>query len=364
MILVLRKPVTEQQIATVCDHLEQMKLTSQVVRNESGVIVAVVEEVSAQALAKLGKIPGVEKALPLGAQHALVANETQRVIALKNGLQIGGSKAVIIAGPCSVEGRFQYLTAAKNAAAAGAQMLRGGAYKPRTSPYDFQGLGEDGLKILQEASVVTGLPVVSEVMAPHQVELVGKYIDVLQVGARNMYNYELLKELGSTSRPVLLKRGLSATISEWLSAAEYILLHGNRNVILCERGIRTFETHTRNTLDLSAVVAIKGLTGLPVIVDPSHACGKPSLIRPLSRAAIACGADGLIIEVHDSPSQALSDGEQAIDSNHLREIVKDVRKLELVFPKDPLDGNTTDVTLVTSESALGKVTVGGGCCNS
>ncbi len=205
--------------------------------------------------------------------------------------------------------------------------MRGGAYKPRTSPYDFQGLGLDGFKFLYEAKQLTGLPIVSEVMSAKQIELAEPFVDIFQIGARNMYNYELLKEVGRTRRPVLLKRGLTATIQELLCAAEYILLEGNTQVILCERGIRTFETHTRNTLDLSAVAVLKSLVPLPVIVDPSHGTGRRELIRPMSRAAIACGADGLLIEVHDHPCDALSDGDQAITSATLKEIIADVHKI-------------------------------------
>lgn len=243
------------------------------------------------------------------------------------GVTIGGGKPVIIAGPCSVESREHALEAAKGVLTAGAHMLRGGAYKPRTSPYDFQGLGLDGFKYLHEAKQLTGLPIVSEIMSAKQIELAEPFVDMFQIGARNMYNYELLKEVGRTRRPVLLKRGLSATVQELLCAAEYILLEGNMQVILCERGIRTFETHTRNTLDLSAVAALKSLVPLPVIVDPSHATGRRELIRPMSRAAIACGADGLLIEVHDHPCDALSDGDQAITSTTLREITADVNKI-------------------------------------
>jgi len=243
------------------------------------------------------------------------------------GVTIGGSRPVVIAGPCSVESREHALEAATEVLAAGAQLMRGGAYKPRTSPYDFQGLGLDGFKFLYEAKQLTGLPIVSEVMSAKQIELAEPFVDIFQIGARNMYNYELLKEVGRTRRPVLLKRGLTATIQELLCAAEYILLEGNTQVILCERGIRTFETHTRNTLDLSAVAVLKSLVPLPVIVDPSHGTGRRELIRPMSRAAIACGADGLLIEVHDHPCDALSDGDQAITSATLKEIIADVHKI-------------------------------------
>lgn len=228
------------------------------------------------------------------------------------GVVVGGSQKVVIAGPCSVESERQTLEAAIAVKKAGAQMLRGGAFKPRTSPYAFQGLGIEGLKILAKAREETGLPVVTEVIDPRDVRWVAEYADMLQVGARNMQNFTLLLELGRIKKPVLLKRGMYSTIEEWLNCAEYILSEGNPNVILCERGIRTFETYTRNTLDVSAVAAAKELTHLPVIADPTHGTGRPSLVAPMSFAALAAGADGLIIEVHPKPSEALSDGDQAL----------------------------------------------------
>lgn len=256
---------------------------------------------------------------------------------------IGGGTPVVIAGPCSVESMEHALEAARSVRSAGASMLRGGAFKPRTSPYDFQGLGVQGLHHLQRAKQATGLPIVSEVMSAEQVALADPFLDVFQIGTRNMYNYELLKAVGQTRKPVLLKRGMSATLNEFLNAAEYILLQGNDQVILCERGIRTFETHTRNTLDLSAVAALKHMTALPVIVDPSHGTGRPELIRPMSRAAIACGADGLLIEVHDRAHQAYSDGEQAITSSTLREIISDVHKIHgVLFPGVPTFTNASE----------------------
>lgn len=259
-------------------------------------------------------------------QSSLVFRKSTPTI-LVGGLQVGGGVPVVIAGPCSVESREHVIESALNVKTAGAKMLRGGAFKPRTSPYDFQGLGKDALKYLREASDLTGLPVVSEVMSADHIEMAEPFVDVFQIGARNMQNFELLKEAGKTRRPVLLKRGMSATLNEFLNAAEYILLGGNSQVILCERGIRTFETYTRNTLDLSAVAALKTLTSLPVLVDPSHGTGRSELIRPLSRAAIACGADGLLVEVHERGCEAKSDGAQAITSATLREIVADVHKI-------------------------------------
>lgn len=328
MILVLKKNISEEQITLLRDKLTEMNLTVQIIRHERGILLSIFEDVAACPAHVFTRLPGVERILRVTPQPPLVSRARPGAIRLGNGLLIGSHNAVVIAGPCSVESRRHILEAAREVKRAGATMLRGGAFKPRTSPYDFQGLGEEGLRYLKEAKEETGLPVVSEVMSAEQVELAASYVDVLQIGARNMYNYELLKETGASGVPVLLKRGLSATINEWLNAAEYIMLQGNAKVILCERGIRTFETHTRNTLDLSAVAAVKHMSALPVVVDPSHAGGRPELVRPLTRAAIACGADGVIIEVHDQPATALSDGEQAISTEHLAEIVADIRRLE------------------------------------
>lgn len=240
---------------------------------------------------------------------------------------IGGNDIAIIAGPCSVESRDQINIIADGVKYAGAQFLRGGAYKPRTSPYDFQGLKEDGLKLLLETKEATGMPIVTEVMSPELVGTVSEYADVLQIGARNMQNYELLKEVGQANKPVLLKRGISATIEEFLLAAEYIMFSGNENVILCERGIRTFEKYTRNTLDLSAVALIKQMSHLPVIVDPSHGTGRKDLVIPMAKAAIAVGADGLIVEVHHQPELALSDGAQSLTLEMFAEMMTEVKKI-------------------------------------
>lgn len=241
--------------------------------------------------------------------------------------QIGGGNLTLMAGPCSVESEEQVVAIAKAVKASGATMLRGGAFKPRTSPYAFQGLKYDGLRLLKEARAKTGLPIVTEIMSPYDIELFAEDVDVIQVGARNMQNFELLKELGHTHKPILLKRGLSATIEEWLMSAEYIMAGGNENIILCERGIRTFETYTRNTLDLSAIPAVKKLSHLPVVVDPSHASGKWWMVDPLAKAAVAVGTDGLIIEVHNDPSNALCDGQQSIRPSVYGELVKELRAI-------------------------------------
>ena len=248
--------------------------------------------------------------------------------------EVGGKQLTLIAGPCSVESEKQIVSIAKAVKKSGATMLRGGAFKPRTSPYSFQGLKYEGLELLKEAKAETGLPIVTELMSPYDIDRFVKDVDVIQIGARNMQNFELLKELGKLDKPILLKRGLSATIEEWLMSAEYILSGGNPNVILCERGIRTFETYTRNTLDLSAIVAVKKVSHLPIIVDPSHATGKAWMVPALARAAIAVGADGLIIEVHNDPEHALCDGSQSIKPEMFDEVVRDLRTIAPVVGRE------------------------------
>jgi 3-deoxy-7-phosphoheptulonate synthase len=242
-----------------------------------------------------------------------------------NGIKIGGKKIAMIAGPCSVESEEQITEIAKEVKEIGANFLRGGAFKPRTSPYAFQGLKYDGLELLKKARANTGLPIVTELMSPYDIEVFVENVDVIQVGARNMQNFDLLKELGKTNKPILLKRGLSATIEEWLMSAEYIMAGGNENVILCERGIRTFETYTRNTLDLSAVPAVKKLSHLPVVIDPSHSAGKHWMVEPLAKAAVAVGADGLIIEVHNDPANALCDGPQSIKPSKFAKLMEELK---------------------------------------
>jgi 3-deoxy-7-phosphoheptulonate synthase len=261
-------------------------------------------------------MPQVEKVVRISAPYKFVSRQFKpgrTRIALNNGVEIGGDEFIVMAGPCSVESEKQIMEAAEGVAKAGAKMLRGGAFKPRTSPYDFQGMEEDGLKLLQKAKAATGLGIVTEVMSDRDVDLIAQYADVMQVGARNMQNFMLLKALGKCGKPVLLKRGLSGTIKELLMSAEYIVAHGNPNVILCERGIRTFETETRNTCDIAAIPALNELTHLPVMLDPSHATGKRSLVPAVSRAGVAIGADAIIVEVHPHPEKAISDGAQSLD---------------------------------------------------
>lgn len=332
MILILQKPTSPELTSIVCERLDRMKLSCQVLESASGTCVSILDDVSSLPTHIFSQIPGVAKVVRVQDQAKLAISSAVATIELPNKVRIGGGAApIIMAGPCSVEGQAHILHTAHMVKEARAHMLRGGAYKPRTSPYEFQGLGMEGLKYLKEASHASNLPVVSEIMSPEHVSPAEQYIDMIQVGARNMYNYELLKELGKSSKPVLLKRALSATISEWLNAAEYIMSAGNMQVILCERGIRTFETQTRNTLDLGAVAAIKKICGLPVIVDPSHGTGRRDLVRVMSRAAIASGADGLLIEVHECPEQAFSDGEQSITPQLLSEIVSDSAQLHALF---------------------------------
>jgi len=281
-------------------------------------------------------LPGVESVVPILHPFKLASREfkNESSVIHVNGVSIGGKEVVVMAGPCSVENRAQMLLSAETVAKAGAKILRGGAYKPRTSPYSFQGLGEEGLKLLKEAAVANGLCTVTEVISPRLVDIVCEYSDILQIGARNMQNYALLEAVGKTSKPVLLKRGMMSTIEELLMSAEYILANGNPNVILCERGIRSFEPYTRNTLDIAAVPVVKQLSHLPIIVDPSHATGKRSLVNAASRSAIAAGADGLIIEVHPNPEEALSDGAQSLLPDEFATLMNDIRKIALAVGRE------------------------------
>jgi 3-deoxy-7-phosphoheptulonate synthase len=279
-------------------------------------------------LQSLESAPGVDSVMPLSKPFKLVGRELKKaktIVRIGGGLEIGGSCLTVMAGPCSVESREQLLTTARAVERAGATILRGGAYKPRTSPYDFQGLGIEGLKLLAEARALTGLKIITEVLSEENVSLVAEHADILQIGSRNMQNFALLKKLGRCGRPVLLKRGMSSTIKEFLLSAEYILSEGNPNVILCERGIRTFETYTRNTLDISAVPLLNELTHLPVVIDPSHGTGKRSLVKSMAKAAVAAGADGLLIEVHPRPEEALSDGPQSLSPEEFEELMDVVR---------------------------------------
>lgn len=312
------------QITEVLDRLKELNLSGQLSTGEERTVIGVLGSPIVPGLgAALGALPGVETTLRVSKPYKLASREfnpIQTVVRVRD-VEIGGPEIVVIAGPCSVESEEQILQTAHGVREAGAKLLRGGAYKPRTSPYAFRGMGERGLELLAKAREETGLGIVTEVMSPNDVALVGQYADVFQIGARNMQNYLLLEEVGRTNTPVLLKRGLSATIEEWLLAAEYVMAQGNKQVMLCERGIRTFETTLRNTFDLNAVAYAKQLTHLPVLADPSHATGKWQLVTPMSLAATACGADGLIIEVHPDPDRALSDGAQSLNLEHFGQLI-------------------------------------------
>ena len=330
MLVVMSVAATEQEIQVVRQHIEADGLTPHESRGEQRVVIGVVGDVGLrkeQVMNHLAGLPGVETVTPVSKPFKLTSREfhpPDTVIEV-GGTTIGGGSLTVVAGPCAIESRDQMLRTADAVAAAGATVLRGGAFKPRTSPYSFQGLGMDGVRFLVEARERTGLPVVTEVMEPNQVEPVAEYADILQIGARNMQNFPLLMAAGRVQRPVMLKRGIAATVEEWLMAAEYIVSSGNPQVILCERGIRTFERYTRNTIDLTAVPLLHRLTHLPVIVDPSHATGKRWLVRPMAVAAVAGGADGIMVEVHPDPDDALSDGEQSLTLEQFAEMAPVLR---------------------------------------
>lgn len=315
-------------------------LEAKVMEGRQQKIVGVIGDRNRLTSVPIDVMEGVEKSVPISKSYKLASREFHPVSSIVNvdGVEIGGSDVVVMAGPCAVESREQLFEAADIVKEGGAQFLRGGAYKPRTSPYSFQGLEEEGLKYLAEARERTGLKIVTEVTVVEAVDRVAAYADMLQIGARNMQNFGLLKEVGRCGKPVLLKRGLAATIDEWLNAAEYIIHEGNPNVVLCERGIRTYETYTRNTLDLSAVAAIKHLSHLPIIVDPSHGTGKWRMVRPMAYAAIAAGADGLMIEVHPNPAKALSDGPQSLTPEHYSEMMTGIQKMSRFICEERLLG--------------------------
>jgi len=320
---------TRQEINHVIDRIKECGFQAHVIEGaERTVIGAVGSSGRRSEIEALRAAPGVEAVIQIATPFKLVSRQLRqtRTIVDVSGVRIGAEDLVVMAGPCSVESREQLLETAHAVKASGARLLRGGAYKPRTSPYDFQGLGVEALRFLKEASEATGLPIVTEVMSEVDVETVAEYADMLQVGARNMQNFSLLRKLATVPRPILLKRGPSATVKEWLLAAEYLLAGGNSNVVLCERGIKTFETATRNTLDLAAVALVKELSHLPVVADPSHGTGLRSLITPMSKAAVGAGADGLMVEVHPCPERALSDGPQSLDLNGFAELMKELRK--------------------------------------
>jgi 3-deoxy-7-phosphoheptulonate synthase len=320
MIVVMKTGSSQDEISRVVNRIEAGGLTAHISQGIEHTVIGALGQTFPELRDTLELLPGVEQVIPVSKPYKLASREfhPRDTIVELNGVAIGGNEIVVMAGPCAVESEEQLLATAQAVKAAGATVLRGGAFKPRTSPYQFRGLGESGLKILAQAGKETQMPTITEVMAPEHVDLVAKYVDRLQIGARNMQNFVLLDEVGKTKKPVLLKRGLSSNIQEWLLAAEYILAQGNEQVILCERGIRTFESYTRNTMDVSAIPIIEKVSHLPIIADPSHATGKWYLVLPLALAAVAAGADGLLIEVHPNPDLALADGPQSLTFDNFR----------------------------------------------
>jgi 3-deoxy-7-phosphoheptulonate synthase len=344
MIVVMKSGATMSEISSVIKTLESMGLKPHPTRGAERTIIGIVEAREGTDFKELESSPGVEQVIPITKAYKMVSREFKpgNTVVNVGGVPIGGDGFVVMAGPCAVEGHAQVLSAARAVRAGGGHILRGGAFKPRTSPYSFQGLGEDGLKILLAARKETGLPVVTEVISPELVPLVSEYADILQVGARNMQNYALLEAVGKVRKPVLLKRGMMSTIEELLMAAEYILSSGNQQVILCERGIRTFERATRNTLDISAVPVIKRNSHLPVIVDPSHAVGQTEFVTSMALAAVAAGADGVIVEIHPSPETAWCDGVQSLSFDLYDTMMDGIRKVAEAVgrPMAPQPGTT------------------------
>lgn len=329
MIIVVKPEATGEQVEHIIKKIRDHGLQAHVSKGTERTIIGAIGDEAILQTVPFEAVPGVEKVLPILKPFKLASWEFRRekTVISVGGQRIGGTRIVVMAGPCAVENRTLLVEIAKAVKEAGAGFIRGGAFKPRTSPYAFQGLEEEGLRYLAEARDHVGLPIVTEVMDARDIVRIAKYADVLQVGARNMQNFRLLKEVGMCKKPVLLKRGISATIKEWLMSAEYIMSGGNHEVILCERGIRTYETATRNTLDLSAVPVLKQMTHLPVVVDPSHAVGKWDLVAPMAKAAIAAGADGLMIEVHPNPEEALCDGEQSLKPKSFAQLMEEMRPL-------------------------------------
>lgn len=331
MLIRMHRGASPRDIEYVQRRVDSLGLSTHVSQSAGHVLISLLGDLESSDLAALQGLRGVERVINLRRSYRLASREfesTDTEVFIGD-LPVGGEQVVVMAGPCAVESRQQLMEAAHSVSEAGAHLLRGGAFKPRTSPYSFQGLAEDGLELLAEAREATGLRVVTEVMTPEQVEVVSQFADVLQIGTRNMQNFMLLNAVGQTGLPVLLKRGMAATIEELLLSAEYVMARGNHQVILCERGIRTFETATRNTMDISAVPVLNELTHLPVVVDPSHGTGKASLVKPMCRAAIAAGADGLLIEVHPNPEAAWSDGPQSVNPQQFRELMGEVGSVAL-----------------------------------
>lgn len=336
MVIVMKKDASKKQVNEIEEVLKNLGLGVHISIGSERIIIGVIGDKRVLADTPLELMPGVDRLIPIVESYKLAGKTFKpesSVIRIKD-VEIGGKGLAIMAGPCAVENRQQMLETARFLKTQGVQFLRGGAYKPRTSPYSFQGLEEEGFKILSEARDETGLLIVSEVVSAISLEKAVPFVDIIQIGARNMQNFQLLKEAGRSKVPVLLKRGLASTIDELLNAAEYIMSEGNYQVILCERGIRTFETYTRNTLDISAVPVIKEISHLPIIVDPSHGTGKWTLVTPMGRAAIAAGADGLMIEVHPNPKSALSDGPQSLNFETFRSLMEDIRKMAAILGRE------------------------------
>jgi 3-deoxy-7-phosphoheptulonate synthase len=331
-IIVLKPGTTKEELNRIVKKLEHRGLKTNISKGTERTIVGVIgdtSKITEEEENAIRLMPGIEDVMRILKPYKLASRDFKAKDTTINvrGNIIGGKKIIVIAGPCAVENKTMLMAIAEKVKNGGATFIRGGAFKPRTSPYSFQGLGEEGLKYLSDVRKKTGLPVVTELMDPRDMKTILKYADIIQIGARNMQNFRLLLEVGTCNKPVLVKRGLSATIKEWLMAAEYIMSKGNQNVILCERGIRTFETSTRNTLDLSAVPVLKQLTHLPVIVDPSHAVGKLAFVAPMAKAAVAAGTDGLLIEVHTNPEEALSDGEQSLKPDEFKKLMKELKPI-------------------------------------
>lgn len=330
MIVVLKKDATEEQIQHIVQKAEKLGLKAHISRGVEKTIIGFIGPEDILRVTPLEIFPGVEDVIPVLSPYKLVSREFRKdhsVIKLGAHIKVGEKKVVVIAGPCSIESYASLKSVAQKVKTAGATVLRGGAFKPRTSPYDFQGLGEEGLKILSQVSKEVGIATITEVMDPRHVELVAQYADVFQIGARNMQNFSLLKEVGQTRKAVMLKRGMSATIQDLLMSAEYILSEGNFDVILCERGIRTFETATRNTLDINAISVVKKLSHLPIVVDPSHGTGQWGYVGSGAKAAVAAGCDGLMIEVHDNPEEAFSDGAQSLRPENFANLMKECKAI-------------------------------------
>jgi len=336
MIVVMSRSASREQVEAVMRKIEELGLKTHPIYGVQKTVIGVIGDDKTKIVETMAGYPGVEQIIPILKPYKFASREThpQNTVIEVSGVRIGGDNVVVMAGPCAVESREQILNTARLVKMAGGSILRGGAYKPRTSPYSFQGLGEEGLGYLAEAREETGLPVVTELTDPRKIELFIEYADIIQVGARNMQNFVLLTEIGRSGHPVLLKRGPSSKIEDLLLAAEYIIKEGNRNIILCERGISTFETFTRNTLDLSAVAVLKKLSHLPVVVDPSHSVGVSSIIPAMSMAAVAAGADGLLIEIHPNPNAALCDGPQSLDFETFSGLMTRIRRVAQAVGRD------------------------------